>query len=110
VYGEDIPNNKVVDKILRTIPKKFDHVVTIIIESHDTNVMYGSRVEESKVVQKIEVKKISTIEEEKTTKAVVVEITKEEDGEISTKEETTISGHLAKEEVKILLVSLIRKG
>ena len=47
VYGEDILNNKIVDKILQTLPMKFDHVVTTIIESHDTNTMtieklYGS--------------------------------------------------------------------
>ncbi|XP_020238520.1 uncharacterized protein LOC109817617 [Cajanus cajan] len=39
VYGEDIPESKVVEKILRTMPMKFDHVVTTIIESHDTDTM-----------------------------------------------------------------------
>ncbi|GAU31766.1 hypothetical protein TSUD_22120 [Trifolium subterraneum] len=39
VYGEDIPDSKVVEKILRTMPMKFDHVVTTIIESHDTDTM-----------------------------------------------------------------------
>nr|KYP44927.1 hypothetical protein KK1_033561 [Cajanus cajan] len=39
VYGEDIPDSKVVEKILRTMPMKFDHVVTTIIESHDTDIM-----------------------------------------------------------------------
>nr|KYP50512.1 Retrovirus-related Pol polyprotein from transposon TNT 1-94 [Cajanus cajan] len=39
VYGEDIPESKVVEKILRTMPMKFDHVVTTIIESHDTDIM-----------------------------------------------------------------------
>ena len=36
VYREDIPNNKVVDKFLHTMLMKFDHVVTMIIESHNT--------------------------------------------------------------------------
>ncbi|CAI8608682.1 unnamed protein product [Vicia faba] len=36
VYGEDIPDSKVVEKILRTMSMKFDHVMTTIIESHDT--------------------------------------------------------------------------
>nr|KYP46330.1 Retrovirus-related Pol polyprotein from transposon TNT 1-94 [Cajanus cajan] len=39
VYGEDILESKVVEKILRTMPMKFDHVVTTIIESHDTDIM-----------------------------------------------------------------------
>jgi len=39
VYGEDIPENKVVEKILRIMLMKFDHVVTTIIESHDTDIM-----------------------------------------------------------------------
>ncbi|XP_052733740.1 uncharacterized protein LOC128196520 [Vigna angularis] len=39
VYGEDISESKVVEKILRTMPMKFDHVVTTIIESHDTDTM-----------------------------------------------------------------------
>ncbi|XP_058784201.1 uncharacterized protein LOC131658971 [Vicia villosa] len=39
VYGEDIPDSKVVEKILRTMPMKFDHVVTTIIESHDTDTL-----------------------------------------------------------------------
>lgn len=39
VYGEDIPDNKVVDKILCTMPMKYDHVVTMIIESHDIDAM-----------------------------------------------------------------------
>ncbi|RDX93733.1 hypothetical protein CR513_23969, partial [Mucuna pruriens] len=30
IHGEDITNNKVVDKILHTMPIKFDHVVTTI--------------------------------------------------------------------------------
>ncbi|CAI8600848.1 unnamed protein product [Vicia faba] len=39
VYGEDISDGKVVEKILRTIPIKFDHVVTTIIETHDLDKM-----------------------------------------------------------------------
>jgi len=39
VYGEDIHESKVVEKILRTKSMKFDHVVTTIIESHNTNIM-----------------------------------------------------------------------
>ncbi|XP_027368252.1 uncharacterized protein LOC113874223 [Abrus precatorius] len=39
VYGEDIPESKVVEKILRTILMKFDHMVTTIIESHNTDTM-----------------------------------------------------------------------
>nr|XP_025625990.1 uncharacterized protein LOC112718447 [Arachis hypogaea] len=35
VYGEDMPDSKVVEKILRTMPIKYDHVVTTILESHD---------------------------------------------------------------------------
>ena len=38
-YGKEIPENKVIDKILHIIPIKFDHVVTIIIMSHGTNTM-----------------------------------------------------------------------
>ncbi|RDX84680.1 hypothetical protein CR513_34240, partial [Mucuna pruriens] len=39
VYGEDILNNKVVDKILRIMLIMFDHTVTTIIESHNTDIM-----------------------------------------------------------------------
>ncbi|XP_016163614.1 uncharacterized protein LOC107606138 [Arachis ipaensis] len=35
VYGEDMPDSKVVEKILRTMPMKYDHVVTTILESYD---------------------------------------------------------------------------
>nr|XP_025625712.1 uncharacterized protein LOC112718014 [Arachis hypogaea] len=39
VYGEDMPDSKVVKKILRTMPMKYDHVVTTILESHDMDTM-----------------------------------------------------------------------
>nr|XP_025617125.1 uncharacterized protein LOC112709457 [Arachis hypogaea] len=39
VYGEDMPNSKVVEKILCTMPMKYDHVVTTILESHDIDTM-----------------------------------------------------------------------
>jgi len=39
VYVEDIPDSKVVEKILRTMPMKYDHVVTTILESHDTDTL-----------------------------------------------------------------------
>nr|XP_025686936.1 uncharacterized protein LOC112789306 [Arachis hypogaea] len=39
VYGEDMPDSKVVEKILRTMPMKYDHVVTTILESHDMDTM-----------------------------------------------------------------------
>lgn len=44
VYGEDIPDKKVVDKILCTMPMKFDHVVTTTIESHNTNTMMVAKL------------------------------------------------------------------
>ena len=39
VYGKNILDNKVVKKILHTMPMKFDHVVTTIIKSHDTDTL-----------------------------------------------------------------------
>ena len=39
IYGEEILESKVVEKILHTMPIKFDHVVTTIIESHDIDKM-----------------------------------------------------------------------
>ncbi|XP_072060552.1 uncharacterized protein [Arachis hypogaea] len=39
VYGEDMPDSKVVEKILRTMPMKYDHVVTTILESHNMDTM-----------------------------------------------------------------------
>lgn len=39
VCGEDVPNIKVSEKILCTMPMKFDHVVTTIIESYDTETL-----------------------------------------------------------------------
>jgi len=39
VYGEDNLNSKVVEKILRTMPMKYDHMVTTMLESHDTDTL-----------------------------------------------------------------------
>ena len=39
VYGEAIPDSKVVEKILHIMPIKFNHVVTKIIESHNIDTM-----------------------------------------------------------------------
>ncbi|XP_057719732.1 uncharacterized protein LOC130934162 [Arachis stenosperma] len=39
VYREDMPDSKVVEKILWTMPMKYDHVVTTILESHDMDTM-----------------------------------------------------------------------
>ena len=36
-FGEDISDQKVVEKILRSLPSKWDHVVTTIEESKDMN-------------------------------------------------------------------------
>jgi hypothetical protein len=47
VYGEDIKENKVVEKILRTMPMKFDHVVTTIIESDNINKMTITKLQSS---------------------------------------------------------------
>lgn len=47
VYREDISDSKVVEKILYTLPTKFDHVVTIIIKSHDTNTMTVAKLQGS---------------------------------------------------------------
>ena len=37
VYGEEIPDNQVVEKILCIMLIKFNHVMTTILESHNTN-------------------------------------------------------------------------
>nr|XP_025638422.1 uncharacterized protein LOC112733615 [Arachis hypogaea] len=39
VYGEDMLDSKVVEKILHTMPMKYDHVVATILESHDMDTM-----------------------------------------------------------------------
>ncbi|XP_057759015.1 uncharacterized protein LOC130979569 [Arachis stenosperma] len=39
VYRDDMSDSKVVEKILRTMPMKYGHVVTTILESHDMNTM-----------------------------------------------------------------------
>lgn len=39
VYGEDIPDSKVVEKILHTMSIKFGHVVTTIMESSNINIL-----------------------------------------------------------------------
>jgi hypothetical protein len=39
VCGKDILNNKVVEKILHTMPMKFDHVVTTIIKPQDIDTL-----------------------------------------------------------------------
>jgi len=39
VYKDSITNQQVVDKILRTLPLRFDHVVVAIEEMKDLDVM-----------------------------------------------------------------------
>ncbi|XP_016191825.1 uncharacterized protein LOC107632671 [Arachis ipaensis] len=39
VYREDMPDSKVVEKILRIMPMKYDHVVTTILEFHNMDTM-----------------------------------------------------------------------
>lgn len=39
VYGEDIPDSKVVEKILHTMSMKFGHVVTTIMESSNIDIL-----------------------------------------------------------------------
>ena len=34
-YGEEVPEKKVVEKILRSLPQKFEHVVAVIEETKD---------------------------------------------------------------------------
>ncbi|RDX80501.1 hypothetical protein CR513_38941, partial [Mucuna pruriens] len=120
VYGEDIPESKVVEKILRTMPMKFDHVVTTIVEAHDTNTMtvaelQGS-IEVSKILEKTEKANEEALKSQQNpAKVKIVELVKVEI-EISEVEvvvisnedviiisinngEITISGHLIKEEV-----------
>ncbi|RDX83810.1 hypothetical protein CR513_35241, partial [Mucuna pruriens] len=46
-YMEKNSNKKVVDKILRTMPIKFDHMVTTIIRSHNTNTMIVTKLQGS---------------------------------------------------------------
>ncbi|CAI8602313.1 unnamed protein product [Vicia faba] len=102
VYGEDIPDNKVVEKILRTISMKFDHVVTTIIESHDTYTLYVaelqgsieshfSRILENPEKVKKEVKIITIIEEEEIIEAGPEEIMEEENVVTLTNGERTTS-------------------
>ncbi|GKV31343.1 hypothetical protein SLEP1_g40039 [Rubroshorea leprosula] len=38
-YGDDVPEQKVVEKILRSLPKKYDHIVAAIEESKDLSVL-----------------------------------------------------------------------
>lgn len=39
VYGEDIPDSKVVEKILHSMSMKFGHVVTAIMESSNIDIL-----------------------------------------------------------------------
>jgi len=39
VYGEDLPDSKVVEKILRTMLMKFGHVMTTIMESYNIDIL-----------------------------------------------------------------------
>ena len=41
-YGEDISERKVVEKILRSLPPKFNYVVSAIEESYTQNELMGS--------------------------------------------------------------------
>ncbi|GKV09292.1 hypothetical protein SLEP1_g20816 [Rubroshorea leprosula] len=38
-YGDDVPEQKVVEKILRSLPKKYDHIMVAIEESKDLAVL-----------------------------------------------------------------------
>ncbi|PON49260.1 hypothetical protein PanWU01x14_231350, partial [Parasponia andersonii] len=37
IYGEDVPDKKIVDKILISLPEKFDSKVSVIEETKDTS-------------------------------------------------------------------------
>ncbi|XP_058740876.1 uncharacterized protein LOC131613206 [Vicia villosa] len=120
VKGEDIPYSKLVEKIQRMMPMKFDQVVTIIIESHNTDTLYVAELqgsieshvnrilEKTKKVKK-EVK-ILSIEEEEIIEAEAEEIMEEEDVATLTNGETIISIHPIKEEVEIILDTTIVVG
>ncbi|XP_016185454.1 uncharacterized protein LOC107627104 [Arachis ipaensis] len=47
VCGEDMPDRKVVEKILHTMSMKYDHVVTTILESHDMDTMKIAELQET---------------------------------------------------------------
>ena len=78
LLGEKIPDSKIVRKVLRSLPRKFDMKVSVIVEAHDINTLkldglFGSLLtfamaisdRENKKVKKITFKSI--YEEETTT-------------------------------------------
>ncbi|XP_020224132.1 uncharacterized protein LOC109806162 [Cajanus cajan] len=104
VYGEDIPESKVVEKILRTMPMKFDHVVTAIIESHDTDIMTVAKLQgsiESHVSRILE--KTEKGNEEALKSQVnftnIAEPSRREDSKGREGGNINFRGHLIKEEV-----------
>ncbi|RDX95461.1 hypothetical protein CR513_22019, partial [Mucuna pruriens] len=121
---EEIPTNKVVDKILRVMLMNFDHVVTTIIKSHDTDTMTITYCKEVLKVMKInkealksqvnlnnDVKSSQSVEEgEEIIQVEVKEGNYRGRGlAISTKEETTTSYHIMKEEMETILVLPIKE-
>ncbi|XP_015959584.1 uncharacterized protein LOC107483482 [Arachis duranensis] len=125
VYGEDMPDSKVVEKILRTMPMKYDHVVTTILKSHDMDTMTIAELQgtmESHISRILEKSEKSTEEALKSRVNFnnVAESNRTQEGRgrgfnfqsrgrgslevevvaITTKEVTTILHHLIKEEVE----------
>jgi len=65
VYGEDILDSKAVEKIIRTMSMKFDHVVTTILESHDTDTLSVAELQRSiEIHVNIILEKIEKVKEE----------------------------------------------
>lgn len=62
--GEDMPDSKIVEKILRTLTDKFTYVVVSIEESKDTSIMTIDELQSSLSVHEKKFKKVSFIEED----------------------------------------------
>ncbi|RDX92871.1 hypothetical protein CR513_24943, partial [Mucuna pruriens] len=63
-YKEKISNQQVVDKILRTLPQPFDHVVVAIEESKNLDTMEIKELQHSLEVHEMRVKKRKVIQEQ----------------------------------------------
>lgn len=64
-YGENITNETIVAKVLRSLPPKFDHVVAAIEESKDLSIFSFDELMGSLQAHETRINKFPEIEEEK---------------------------------------------
>ena len=66
--GEDMPDSKIVEKILRTLTERFTYVVVSIEESKDTDNMSIDELQSSLVIHEQKFRRVSNEDEDQVLK------------------------------------------